>query len=285
MSSTGEGMREHNVRRVATRLAAAVTLSGLVVTMAAPAAWADTSQATAQAVSLKLGTSPVVTSGTQSASNDGTQSTVSSGATPALSVLGTQSTITAGLLAQTAVAFANGSSAACAGLIGAGGQIQIGTDGNCTISGGGAGGVTLNLPNAVTLRATAILEECFASSTGTPTAEAQLVDATLSLAGQPAVVLPVNPAAGTTENASLLSLGLNDQSTPQPGEIKATALSLDVLNTIDLTIGNVTCGPNAITSPTSVLPGSSLPIAAGTLAAFAVGFAAWWRRSRRVARI
>jgi hypothetical protein len=272
-----------HARRVSARLAVTIAAVGMAVTYGAGEAWADTSQATAQAINLTLGSSPVVTSGTESASNDGTQGTVSAGATPALSILGTQSTVTVGLLAQTAVAFQNGSSAACAGLIGAGGQIQIGTDGNCTVAGGGAGGVTINLPNAVTLTATAILEECFASSNGTATAQSQFLDAKLTLGGMPAVTIPVDPAPGTTQSAFLLSLGLNDQSTPQAGEIKGTALSLDVLNTINLTIGNVSCGPNAVTSPTSILPAKSLPIAGGTAAVVAAS-SVWIYRRRRATR-
>lgn len=276
-------MKHLGIRRAATRGAAVVATFGLSLTYGATAAWADTSTATAQAVSLTIANNPVVTSGTQTASNDGTQGTVTSGATPALSILGTQSTITAGILPQTAVAFANGSSAACAGLIGAGGQIQIGNDGNCTVAGGGAGGVTINLPNAVVIRATAILEECFAQSNGTVTADSQLLDAVVYVGGTELVTLPVNPAAGSSQTAALLALGLNVQDTSTPGEIKATALTVTVANTISLTIGNVTCGPNATTSPTSVLPVKSLPVAGGTAAVIALGTAWWYRRRRQYA--
>lgn len=276
-------MKNLGIRRAAPRVAAVVATFGLALTYGATAAWADTSTATAQAVSLTIANNPVVTSGTEHASNDGTQSTVSAGATPALSILGTQSTITAGILPQTAVAFANGSSAACAGLIGAGGQIQIGNDGNCTVVGGGQGGITINLPNAVVIRATAILEECFAQSNGTVSADSQLVDAVVYLGGTRVVTLPVNPAAGTSESAALLSLGLNVQDKSTPGEIKATALTVTLLNTINLSIGNVTCGPNAMTSATSVFPAKSWPIAGGTAAVIALGTTLWYRRRRHYA--
>jgi hypothetical protein len=256
----------------------------VALTFSATAAWADTSTATANALNLQLGTASIVNSGTVSASNPGGQPTVTnSGST--LNLLGAQSTITAGLLAQTAVAFGDGSSAACAGLVGAGGSIQIGNDGTCAVSGGGAGGITIVLPNLVTLRATAILEECFASSTGTPTAQSQFVDATLTFAGQTLATIPVNPAPGTTQSALLLSLGLNNQSTPQTGEIQATALSLSVLNTINLSIGNVTCGPNVqVAGNTSVMPAKSLPIAAGVLGLMAVVAVPWYRRRQRLGR-
>jgi len=268
--------------RRAAQAVAVVAITAMALVFGANAAFADTSASSAQAINLSIGGGSIVNSGTETASNPGGSPTVTSGGQPALSVLGTQSTVTAGVLAQTAVAFGNGSSAACAGLVGAGGQIQIGTDGNCTVSGGGAGGVTLDLPGLVTLTATAILEECSDSSTGTPTAEAQLVDASVDVLGQSAVSLPVNPAAGQQVPAFLLTLGLNDQSTPQTGEIQATALSLDVLNTIGLNIGTVTCGPDAVTGVSSVFPPKSLPIAGGTALILAGTAVVWYRRRQRV---
>jgi hypothetical protein len=196
-------------------------------------------------------------------------------------VLGTQSTVTAGVLVQTAVARGDGTSAACAGLVGPGGSIQVGSNGDCTVVGAAAGGVTVNLPGLVTLKATAILEECTASSSGALTATAQLVDATLNLLGQTAVSLPVNPTAGQQVSAFLLTLGLNNQSNPVAGQIKGTALSLSVLNTIGLDIGTVTCGPNAVTAPSSVFPVKSLPIAGGTAAILGGAGFLWYRRWQR----
>lgn len=274
-------MRTFSPTRMAGRAIAILALSTAGLTIGASTAFADTSNATAQAVNLQLGTASVVNSGTETATNPGGQPTVTAGSTPALSILGTQSTITAGLLVQTAVANGDGTSAACAGLVGAGGQIQIGSDGNCTVTNFGSGGVTINLPNLVVLRANAILEQCTASSTGTPTASAQLVDATLNVAGQPAVTLPVNPAPGTTQSAFLLSLGLNVQSHPTAGEIQGTALTLDVLNTIHLAIGTVTCGPNAVTPGTSIFPVKSLPIAGGTALVAGAVLVPMYRRRRR----
>lgn len=277
-------MRSYSRPRVFSRLVAAAAVSTVALSFSATAAWADTSTATANALNLQLGSASVVNSGTVSASNDGTQPTVTnSGST--LNLLSAQSTITAGVLAQTAVAFANGSSAACAGLIGAGGSIQIGSDGTCAVSGGGAGGITIVLPNLTTIRATAILEECFASSTGTPTAQSQFIDATVTVLGQPAVTIPVNPAPGTTQSALLLSLGLNDQSTPQPGEIKGTALSINALNTILLDVGTVNCGPNThVVGTTSVMPTKALPVAAGFLGLMALVAVPWYRRRQRLGR-
>ncbi|MGP0029822.1 MAG: hypothetical protein ACLPVF_04875 [Acidimicrobiales bacterium] len=264
-------------------MAAVAAISGLILGFGTTAAWADTSTATAQALTLTIGGGSVLSSGTESASNPGPAGdpAVINGDTPALSVLGTQSTVTAGVLVQTAIANGDGTSSACAGLVGAGGSIQIGTNGNCAVVGAATSGVTLNLPGLVTLTATAILEQCSANSSGTVTASAQLVDAQLNLAGNPAVVLPVNPTAGQTVSAFLLDLGLNDQSTSD-GQITGTALSLSVLDTIDLNIGTVTCGPNAATSATSAFPVKSLPIAGGTLALLAMmGAVPWYIRRRR----
>jgi hypothetical protein len=195
-------------------------------------------------------------------------------------VLSGQSTITAGVLVQQALANPDGTSAACAGLVGNGGSIQIGSNGDCVVTGAAAGGVTINLPDLLVLKATAILEECQASSNGTATAQAQLVDAAVFLGSSPTplVSLPLNPGAGQSVNALLLALNLNSQTTPTAGEITGTAFQLSVLNTINLNIGEVSCGPNASTSTTSVFPLKSLPIAGGTAVVLAAGGLLWYRR-------
>jgi hypothetical protein len=268
--------------RSARGLGAVAAVTALLFAFSTTPAWADTSTSTAQALTLVLGGGSVVNSGTESASNPGPAGdpSVVNGDSPALSVLGTQDTVTAGVLVQTAVANGDGSSSACAGLVGTGGSIQIGANGDCAVSGAATDGVTLSLPGLVTLSATAILEECTATSTGTLTASAQLVDASLNLIGNPAVSLPVNPTAGQSVDAFLLSLGLNNQSTTD-GEIMASALSLSVLSTLGLDIGSVTCGPNAVTAPTNVFPAKSLPIVGGTLVVSALVAVPLFVRRRR----
>jgi hypothetical protein len=270
--------------RYAGRMAAVLAIAGATLAFAASDAGADTSASTAQAVTLSLLGGTLLNSGTNSAANPGPagDAPIVSGSQPALSLLGTQSTITAGVLAQTAVANGDGTSAACAGLVGNGASIQIGANGNCAVTGGGAGGVTLSLPSLVGITATAILAECTANSAGVETASAQLVDAHVSLAGVPLLTLPVNPAANTSQGiATVLTLGLNDQSTPVAGEIQATALSLNVLNVVNLTIGNVTCGPNAATAATSAFPAKSLPYVGGTLFVMAAIAVPLYVRRRR----
>jgi hypothetical protein len=267
--------------RFAGRAVAVLAMAGALLTFAATDAGADTSTATAQAVNLTLGGGSLVTSGTNSASNPGGLPTVTVGNSPALGILGAQTTVTAGVLVQTAVATGTGTSAACAGLVGGGGSIQIGPTGACTVIGATPNGVTLNLPGLVTLSADAIIEECTASSTAPPTASAQLVNATVDVLGQPAISLPVNPTAGQTVSAFLLTLGLNVQTTPAAGEITGTALSLNVLNLVGLNIGNVTCGPNAATVATSAFPARSLPIVGGTILLMAAVAVPLYVRRRR----
>jgi hypothetical protein len=275
-------VRHLTFTRKAGQTAAVLAVGALTLTFGATAAFADTSAATAQALDLSLAGGSLVTSGSpQTASNPGGTGTVTSGSQPSLAVLGTQATVGAGVLVQTAVANGDGTSAACAGLVGPGGSIQIGSSGACTVVGAAAGGITLHLPGLVTLTATAILEECTASSSGTLTAQAELVDASVNLVGSPAVSIPVNPAAGSSVSAFLLSLGLNTQSTPQAGVIKGTALSLSVLGVVGLDVGTVTCGPNAVTSVSSVFPVKSLPIAGGTAAVLGSAGVLWYRRRRR----
>jgi hypothetical protein len=270
--------------RLATRLAVLTALTGLGITGFTASAYADTSAATAQAVNLSLAGGSLVNSGTESASNAGGAPTDSEGSSPALSVLGTQSTLTAGVLVQQAVAYGDGSSAACAGLVGNGGTIQVGSNGTCVVTGAAAGGVTLELGPSVSVQAEAILEECSDSSTGTPTASAQLVDAHIVVLGTDNT-LPVNPTAGSTAStAGLVNVSLNAQ-TPTAGEIKATALEINLIgSTVGVDIGTVSCGPDAVTAATSAFPLKSLPIAGGVLLAGVAVATPWYRRRRPAAR-
>lgn len=261
----------------------------MVVSGASPAL-ADTSQATANALRASLGvpnTGSLLTTGTVTATNNGSQpspGTVTGNTNPSLSVLGTQTLLSVGALPQQAKANPDGTSAACAGLVGTGGLIQIGPGGDCTTSNLPTGGVTLNLGTVpvglvngtVGLKADAILAQCTANSNGTTTARVELVNATLSLSplGLPvlSVPLPASPTANTTPDLGLLGLGslltlnLNEQSRPSgPGSIATTALHLNLLNIVDLRIGNVTCGPNAVTVVPPAFPIQGLPYAVATL--------------------
>lgn len=257
--------------RRAGQAAAVATIGFAMLTFGATSAFADTSAATANAATITLLSA---TTGTESATNDNSSTADIETASPPISILGTQSAITAGILQQTAVAAPNGASSACAGLLGNGAIIQVGATNICdlTTNSGETGGVTIGGPAGVgLLTATAIVETCTASSTGAPTATATLVDAT-ALGG--AVKIPVNPGANTSILAGLVEL--NTQSVTD-GKITATALSIPA---IGLTIGTVTCGPNAVTATTSLFPVKSLPIAAGTALVLGAGGVLWYRRRR-----
>jgi len=107
------------------------------------------SQATAQAVNLNLlqGALKVALSNpATSASNDGTQSNAQVHAQPIIDALSHQRLLEVGALAETAEANQDGSSYGCAGIVGRGGQIQIGEHGKtCTPIGAPNGGVTIDL--------------------------------------------------------------------------------------------------------------------------------------------
>ncbi|MFN2609143.1 MAG: choice-of-anchor P family protein [Acidimicrobiales bacterium] len=263
---------------------AAATLS---LSVASPA-FADTSQATAQAALVQLGTTPIATTGLVSATNDGTQANpgvVTGNTTPALSLLGTQTLLGVGALVQQAQADNNGTSAACAGVVGSGGLIQIGPAGDCTIGGANpSGGVTVNLAPLTVLTADAILAQCTANSDGTTTASATIVNGKVTVGGVTLLTLPV----GTSANQGLdvpgvASLILNKQTTGT-GSISATALDITLLGTVaHVALGTVTCGPNAVTPSTPTFPVKGLPIAAGTAAAAAVVALAVRRRRRATA--
>jgi hypothetical protein len=140
-------MRSRPVRVI---LCAMVATGGVMAVAPSPAIAANTvSQATAQAVNLNLlqGALKVALSNpATSASNDGTQSNAEVHAQPLIAALNHQKLLEAGALAETAEANQDGSSYGCAGIVGRGGQIQIGEHGKvCTPIGAPNGGVTIDL--------------------------------------------------------------------------------------------------------------------------------------------
>lgn len=140
-------MRSRPVRVV---LCAMVATGGVMAVAPSPALAADTvSQATAQAVNLNLlsgALTVAVSNPPTSATNDGTGSNDEVHAQPLVSALNQQKLLQAGALAETAEANQDGSSYGCAGIVGPGGQVQVGDHGKtCTPTGNTTGGVTIDL--------------------------------------------------------------------------------------------------------------------------------------------
>lgn len=281
------------LRRNFGRFAGAGLMAAVVIGMAAPPAFADTSTATANAATLQLGGATLLTTGQCTSSNAGSGADNTCNQTPDISLLGTQTAIVAGVLVQQTVARSNGTSAACAGLIGNGGTIQIGTGGTCTVIGAPPGGVQLNL-GVATVKADAILAQCTASSTGTSAVAVQLVNATVSLLGGGTTPIVSSPPANDTavNLGALVNATFNKQpaTTPAPptGSVSTSALDVSVLSglggapLVHLTVGTVSCGPNAATGTTPVIPLKGAPIAAGmVLLAGFLGWRFWWVPRRR----
>jgi len=263
---------------------------GLLLTTPASAA-PVVSQATANALNATVLGGALLNSGTFTASNDGTTQTTTGNANPALTVLGTQTLITAGALPQTATANTDGTSAACGGVLGGAGTVVIGADGSCGVT--APTGVTLGIPAVLpggpallAIGANAIIGECQATGGNPPTAtaSADLALLTVSVLGT-ALTIPASTPPNTIVSVpGVATLVLNEQSTSGPGEINVTAFDLTLLGIVGggvhITLGNVTCGPNAQSAPTPIASASSWPIFAGIGAAAVVigGGVFTWRR-------
>ncbi|MBA3267699.1 MAG: hypothetical protein H0T70_05510 [Acidimicrobiia bacterium] len=280
-----------------------VAATGLLIGGATPAL-ADTSQATANAAVLELLGNPLITTGTCAVEHESNQSLPDEicNENPGL----TGGVLSAGLLSQTAIARAGeapdgspATSAACAGVVGGNGTIQIGPGDDCQFTSGDPDGVVLDLGGVAQIRADAIIAECNATSVpqgGTATvtfvnASVQLL--ALGLPVGPAIPLASNPAPNTPVLGlgPLLSITLNQQPpdpAPAVGGVGTTALDVTVLGLlgqdplIHLALGTVTCGPNVVAADVPVIPLEGLPIALATVAGVGV-IALVVHRRRRLA--
>ncbi|MEU8157362.1 choice-of-anchor P family protein [Micromonospora sp. NPDC048986] len=275
---------------------AAVLAGGLaMVVLAASPAMADTSQSSASALQISLLGGGLASSGTASATNDGTTESISGNQNPPLGVLGGQTVITAGVLSQNVRAFNDGTSAACAGVLGPGGTITIGPGGSCIVTPGT--GVTLNLGTSglatISLVADAIYSSCTATSSPSATGTASLLNARIvsTVLGVETTLLslPANPAPNTGLNVpGLINLTLNAQSSSGVGQLTVTALNLTALGgaLAGVTIGTSSCGANAVAPPIPVIPlaGAPLALGIGALVAGTTGGFSLYRRRRAAAR-
>jgi hypothetical protein len=199
----------------------------------------------------------LASSGSTTASNDGTTETLTGTQFPPVSVLGAQTVMTGGTLAQVSRAFDDGSAGACAGVGGAGATFTVDTSGACTVT--PSAPVSLNLGviglATLSLRADAISGACTATST-TASGSATLTNASIvsTVLGidTTLLTLPTTPTANTgLAIPGVLDVTLNEQSSSGPNQISVTALTLTPLagSLAGVTNGTVTCGGGNPTPP------------------------------------
>lgn len=273
------------LRRPGPVVAAAATA---LVLLPAGTALADTATATANAAWVTaLGST--VSTGTETADNNGDQGTATSTNGAGATALAGQTLITAGTFVQTAKAFADGSSAACAGLVGSGGSLTVDSEGSCTVR-AGTGGVGLKLTAAASIQADAITASCTARSDGTVTGKASLASARVVVAGLLPLTLAANAGPNTGVNVTVLGgtvakLVLNEQTVAADPRTGTTRITVGALDTAVLSpavtsmIGTVTCGGNVEVKPTP-----AVPLHAATLGGALAVVAGWALLARRVVR-
>ncbi len=179
------------------------------------------------------------------------------------------------MFAQDAAADDLGHSAACAGLIGPGGQLEVAAVDVpvCTIDApSGPAGLIVNLTGLglFRVRADAVYGQCTADASGAVVGTAHIADivldvgVNLGLLGTvffPIATIPAQvPAPNTVVPLSVLGavakITLNEQPVPQaPGTIELTAAHIEVLPLgadplLDLEIGRVECGRNTVATAT-----------------------------------
>ena len=241
------------------RLVGTLVGGGVLVLLAAspstanePASQATANAAAASLVGVSVGTGSFV------ASNNGGSGESSGNNAPVLPLLGGQQLIVAGVLGQDAVAGPDGTSAACAGLVGRSGAIQVGPNGSCIddpkgkvaisigsldqlglgklISIGGRSsrglGMQPDLP-ALDLRveASAVAAGCYASGEGSSGSSTVADAEVVGYVGGQRVSLADIPASGS------VSVGLDDvvESLPEIGPLGASVRAVvDGLPTDDL---------------------------------------------------
>lgn len=303
-------MNSPRPNRSARRLALAAMAGGMATVLAATAASAApfATQASARALYADvLSPTLIVDTGTETAQNDGSEESVLASDEPLLSVLDGQSVITAGALGEVAVANNDGTSAACAGVVGEGGAVDVGNPEDCAIP--GADPVEIRLADAglvsASIEADAITANCTGVPDGTVTGSVTLTNAQI-VVNAPLVNVEVDLATDVAPNTNaldvlsptvaallspLVSVTLNEQLPLDPeepgdgyfGGLQVTALSIDAISggLANIDLGTVTCGPSADLAIVPAIPLAGLPIALGTLAVAGGGAALVTRRRQR----
>lgn len=238
------------------------------------AAHADTAKASARALGVTTSLGASVGAGAASATSDGTDPDTGGGSGGAPS---SQDVVTAGLVVSKVRALADGTSAACAGLVGSGGSIQIGADGSCAVN-AGSGGVRIALTPLITVTADALVASCTASSTARGATKTVVTNARLTA---PLVSTGLSAGQASAGISGVLALGTGGSSTfAAAGSGGTTALTASVVGgTVAVDVGRVSCGENAVVVPTPALPLEGWPVVLAGAAVAVVAGRALLRRA------
>ncbi|WP_270887034.1 hypothetical protein [Pedococcus sp. 5OH_020] len=263
-----------------------VTAVALAVVLgsAAAAQAATVSQSTASAINVAALSTPLIP--ISKAVDDGSVPQVVSTLSGAIPLLPGETLANTGVYSQTAIASSDGTSAACAGIVGTGGALTLGSDGTCTAT--TAGPAIVNLPSFSVLgtgytfriEASSLYSYCTAAtadsttgfSAGSTLANVKIIaQATVLGIPGPAVVIPIDvnqPASIPAPFSSVLSVAVNQVDTTGP-TTSATALHIGLgpnSSILSLDLGKVTCGGNALTQDVPMLPLGGAAVALGTAA-------------------
>jgi hypothetical protein len=279
------------------KLIAIVSGSALLFSPQADAA--SVSQSTASAFDVAALSVPLLP--IAAAQNDGSQPTVTSTGDGAIPLLPGETLSNTGLYAQTAIASDDGSSAACAGVVGSGSTLSLGQDGTCdpTTTTGPAiinfpGFTVLGTGFSFKLQYSRLYSVCTAGPSDSSSGfSAQSVLGSVSLIAQstvlgvpgPSISIPISVSTPISIPApfnSVVSIDVNQTDATGP-VTSATAFHIGLgpnSSLFSMDIGKVTCGGNAITADTPVLPAKGLWVAGGTVSVIG---GVWFVRRRRSA--
>lgn len=235
------------------RIHAVVVILALALATANPAGATGTpTKATARAVDVPgLG----VATRLSVATNDGTQPTREDFWTTDTGVFPGDWTlsVSGGVIGQGVRASADGSSAACAGLLATGSTLALAADGSCD-PGPDAPGATVVVPGAV-IAGGARVASCVSDSTGGAVGRTHLGGVTVSgPSGEDPVALPDDPAPGTVVRAHGYTIVLNAQQA-RDGRLDVVAMRVvsDAF-AIRGDTGVVSCGIDVAISEVPIVP-------------------------------
>ncbi|MDQ2651384.1 MAG: hypothetical protein M3Z03_17745, partial [Actinomycetota bacterium] len=161
-------------------------------------------------------------------------------------ILPTAPLVDLGVAAQDVATDTNGHVAACGGLIGEGGAIEVGDDFECAIEdapNGNQGLQVLDVLGGALVGLDAAYAECFSSATGNIGSSATIRN--LTVLGTNVATLD-SPPNTELDVLGLATVRLNTQ-TPIPNGIRVTALEVEVLGgVLNLEVGTVECRVDAI---------------------------------------